>query len=291
MAQTKLESWHMSDKPPTPEEMAAFQAAALQQHAALEPYYKKIERVAGFRLSEIQRRPFLDFRDFIKSDPQPAYIAKWLADSPQNRWYQAHTNGLLGHTQESLACAHYHAENLIELEAAVTSILRGVSPKFTTGGGNTRRITFEYQAFVLAVRRCLDHMTLAFAAYFQQTFHSFRRIPKSLNRFSQDPVAAALIAAHARSAPDFEYVLSDGVRKSTRDRITHWESVDAGVLNIAPHGVFLAGGGEELSPRGDENLRLLSKVIRARIAALQSCVALFVSQFTNAYSAKSEDGE
>jgi hypothetical protein len=146
---------------------------------------------------------------------------------------------------------------------------------------NTRKWDFEYQAFVLAVRRCLDYLTRALAAFFQNEYHSFRTFPKLLCQVKPRIVAERLAQVHESYVSRFAYVLSEGGRKSTRDKISHYEYVPAGTVNLGSRGFVLAGGGERLSLEQEEPV-LLSSVINQRVADLQECVDAMLNAYVDA---------
>ena len=143
--------------------------------------------------------------------------------------------------------------------------------------GNTIRWDAEYQAFVLAVRRCLDYLARAMAAYFENDHHSFRRIPRLLAGCKPTSVASALAAAIERHQGAFEYVLSDGNKKSIRDLLSHYEYIGAGTLNISRHGFVMAGGGERLNVAKWEGG--LSPVIRQKATDLHLCISEVIATF------------
>lgn len=69
------------------------------------------------------------------------------------------------------------------------------------------------------------------------------------------------------------------VQRSVRDRLAHWEAVDAGTLHVVLSAegimVYLAGGGEELRPIGEDgNLtqRRLVDVLRDEIGRVERVI-------------------
>jgi hypothetical protein len=163
-------------------------------------------------------------------------------------------NGVLGDVRGALAAAHYHASRLGEIEANVSAILSNSSFRERLGNsvmglGGTRKMDFEYHAFVLAYRRCLDYLAGALASYFKTEASSFRTFPKSIANSKMPDVAKSLCEAHARHVQALAFVLAEG-RKSVRHRIAHYDFVSAGCVNLTPQGFFLAGGGEELTTPG-----------------------------------------
>lgn len=272
----------MSDPSKVPEFVA--QMTALWNHPAMQKCMSDITAVAGYRLTDDRRAPFLSFHRFITSAPEPTYIGRLRG----SRWYNRHVDGVLGHVQNAVACVWYHHDNLRLIEDSVARIFVGSEAQSllgdsTIGGGNTIRWDAEYQAFVLAVRRCLDYLARAIAAYFRNDHHSFRKMPSLLNNVKPKEVASEIRSVIETHIPAFEYVLSDGNKKSIRDLLSHYEYISAGVLNISRHGFVMAGGGEQLSVGKWEGG--LGTVITGRAEHLQQCVAAVLEQFIRSAAA------
>ncbi len=104
------------------------------------------------------------------------------------------------------------------------------------GGGNTFRFDFEYQAFVMGARTTLDYLAQTVAAYFGFRPDSFNGFPKVLRKAKPLDASAELADAVAPLHDSLQHFLSDGSVKSVRDRITHYDFVRAGVLNIFGRG-------------------------------------------------------
>jgi hypothetical protein len=250
--------------------------------------FKEIEAIAGFKLTADQRAAFLRFHAYITTDPRPKYISELRAGN--GRRYQMHVNGIPGGTQNTLACVYYHLAQLEKMESSVERIiessgLRDLLGNATTAGGNTLALDFEYQAFVLGVRRCLDYLTRGLANYFKNDFHSFRRFSGFLGNATPRDIATTLQQAHARHVGYFDFVLSQSERRSTRDRISHYEFVPAGIVNISSRGFVLAGGGENLGGHLSNPSRRLADVLRSHAGHLQQCIDDFLDSFVAASKA------
>jgi hypothetical protein len=246
--------------------------------------FDEIEKVAGLPLRD-NRNAFDYFHKFISTEPVPMYINAWRNNASTDRWYRRHVNGILGDVQNGLACANYHKDNLVAVEAVVRQIVdqSGIRPLLNhrvVGGGNTLRLDAEYQAFVLAVRRTLDYFARALAAYFRNDLNSFRKLPEVLTNWKPRLVAEAIQSAHARHVGLFAYVLSDGSKKSIRDLLSHYEYIGAGTINIAADGLYIAGGGENLDPFSAKET--LGASIQRKAKELEICIADVLISFTNA---------
>lgn len=249
----------------------------------------EVEAIAGYSLSNHQRSPFLEFHRFITSEPPPRFVAHWRTEPSLEHWYHSHVNGILGHVQNGMACVYYHHDNLVALEARVGAVIersgvRDVIRNSTIGLGNTLRLDAEYQAFVLAVRRTLDYLARGLASYFKDLSHSFREMPEKLSHRRPESVALAIADAHRRHVTKFDYVLSDGAKKSIRDLLSHYEFIGAGCVNITRQGLVLVGGGEGLGFATSGPGIALGPVMRQRVEELQACVADIIVSFVKAAS-------
>jgi hypothetical protein len=240
----------------------------------LQKCFSAIEAIAGFDLNPVDRTPFLHFHDYL-TNPQPAFVEAWRSDTKLEKWYHRFVNGILGDVQSTLACVLYHHGRLKDIESSVTAAIeafeyRNVLGDSTVAIGNTRVLDFEYQAFILAYRRCLDYLARAICTYFRNDFHSFRTLGEFLQSRNPGHVSRLLIPLHAKHSEHFAFVLSEGNRKSLRDKISHYEYVPAGCVNLSRRGFVLAGGGEELGLSAESGS--LSEVLDRRVVRLNQCV-------------------
>ncbi|WP_326429923.1 hypothetical protein VQ574_07820 [Stutzerimonas frequens] len=244
-----------------------------------------VESVAGYRLSAADRQPFLYFHNYL-TNPQPDFITEWRGDAALEKWYHRFTNGILGDVQNTLACVLYHHDRLAAIEREVMEGIeqynyRRVLGNSTVGLGNTLVWDFEYQAFILAFRRCLDYLARAISTYFKNDFHSFRRLGDFLGKQNKPLLTDHLIELHSKYSLEFDFVLSEGTRKSIRDKISHYEYVPVGCINLSQRGFMLAGGGEELGISGKNGSALLSEVIQGHVTNLRGCVREFIGAYVD----------
>ncbi|MBP1473510.1 hypothetical protein J7I44_04315 [Frateuria sp. MAH-13] len=235
-----------------------------------------VESIAGYKLSAVDRQPFLYFHNYL-TNPEPKFITEWRSSPTTEARYTAFANGILHDVQNTFACVLYHYGRLKSIETSVVEGLerhdyRRALGTSTLALGNTLILDFEYQAFILALRRCLDYLARAVCTYFKNDFHSFRRLSKFLEKLTPIEVSAPLIEVHQRYVPNFEFVLSDGERKSLRDRISHYGYVQAGTVNLSRRGFLLAGGGENLGSGGAHGSATLSEVLDAHVKNLRGCL-------------------
>ena len=249
-----------------------------------------VEAIAGYTPAPDTQLGFLRFHAFFSSNPLPKYLAAWRADPKLEHWTRQHIDGVHGHARNAFSGVLYHRDRLLEIEANMISALEkipfqdAIAEGAVAGLGNTLKWDFEYQAFVLAARRCLDHLTLALMAYFKLKHHSFNKMPTYLKNKHKADVAAELLRIHAEQAPKLAYILSEGGKlSSVRDRIAHREHVGAGAINLKRNGVSFVGGGEDLKPWENGEQRL-GVVIQRRVDELLECVNAFIDGFIAAVS-------
>lgn len=246
------------------------------QNPEIQGCIKVVEDIVGYKLSDTDRQPFLYFHDYI-TNPEPQIITQWRSDPKLEKWYRRLTDGFLLDLQDTFAGVLYHYERLKNIESVVIENIekfnyRQVLGDTTIGLGNTRILDFEYQAFILAYRRCLDKLARAIAAYFKNDFHSFNGFGTFLENKKPQQITRPLINLHAKFYPRFEFVLSRGDRKSIRDKISHYEYVPAGTINLSRRGFVLVGGGEKLGLDNNSETTFLSKAIDSHVSDLRMCI-------------------
>jgi hypothetical protein len=106
-----------------PEQEAIFQnLRAIGEHPKIREVHAQVDLIAGYQLPPNERDPFLRFHDFI-TNPQPAFISAWRADSKLERWYHRLVNGILGDVQSTFGCILYHVTNIHVMELAIEGII------------------------------------------------------------------------------------------------------------------------------------------------------------------------
>jgi hypothetical protein len=253
---------------------------------------RDIDQITGFGLSEADEEPFFYFMRFL-ARPASSELLSWRADDDNRYWFDK-VFKIVHDTQSSFACVNYHYANIYRLESEVRVAVERhdfrsvIGDRSVFSGGNTRKLDFEYQAYVLAYRRCLEYLAIGLCGYFRIKSNSFKRLPRTLQnvRKKDRHVAAALSAVHANFVEELAFVLSaETGPHSTRDLISHYEYVDAGVVNLTPHGFVLAGGGEGLLPRGLP----LTQVLSNRLLVLRECISQFIHTFVDSIEAGQPD--
>jgi hypothetical protein len=168
------------------------------------------------------------------------------------------------------------------------TLTKGLQNNTGLGLGGTRKLDFEYQAFVLAYRRCLEYLAGGLGAFFKIQSNSFREFPHAMRletaKKRAPRVAAALGDAYARHAAGMAFVLEEG-RKSVRNRIAHYEFVQAGCVNVTSRGSFFLVEGDEAFTPGAETPLALSTILSQRLSLLQACIEDMIDTFINAAKA------
>jgi len=245
--------------------------------------FEYIESILGFELSISDKQPFLLFHDFI-TNPEPDFLAAWKNDLKSETWYHRFINDMLGHVQNAYACVLNHQNRLIELEQTVISGVekfnyrKTIGKNSAIGGGNTLKFDFEYQAYILAFRRCLDYFARAIGSYFKNNFNSFRKLTSDLSKINHKSPTDSLVKVIEKYYPLFEFVLSNGDRKSVRDIISHYEFVKAGTINLSHRGISIVGGGKDFIIYGDGNI-LLSELLSTQVLNLRLCLREVINKY------------
>ena len=243
-------------------------------------YMLVVEDILGYKLSQKDKQPFLFFHDFI-TNPKPLFLNEWQENEKRQKWSEKFSNRIIGDVQNAFPCVLYHYERITILENKLLEELnkrdfRKHLPKNSTiGGGNTLVFDFEYQAYILAFRRCLDYLARAMGTYFLQDFNSFRKLGEQLKKLNKPEVTKELIKTHENFLTKFKFVVSKGNEKSVRDIISHYEFVSAGTVNINSNGIILISGGKETTFYGGKD-KLFSEYLSEQVSDLRLCIRNFI---------------
>jgi hypothetical protein len=254
----------------------------------------EIAAVADFELSDEARRPFVEFVHWVNA--RPAFIARWRADPiSENRDYPRFMTVTDG-ARSAYAAACYHLGRLTQIETAVNAVLsrydftKQLPPNSVAAIGRMRQLDFEYHAFVIAYKRCLDYLAWGLSTYFRERQNSYKRFgEKTLASAHPSTVAAALKVVYDRHSQKFGFVMGDERGKSLRDRIGHSEFVQAAAINVDANGHRFVGGGENLRLSNPTDNRSLSEILHGRAADLHTCISDFLTTFRIAVTALPEN--
>jgi hypothetical protein len=175
----------------------------------------------------------------ITGDPPSGAVARPdMAHDAWQRWRQRLANAT-GHVQEGLIAAYYHADVVRTLEERILKAAEHhradlVRYPGSTMGLRSRPLAYEYQAFLFAERRTLDYLAVAAAAFFRGAeCHSIKDLRKAIA--GKEPIEIGNRLGQRLEAELTRFSLSGNGYRSPRDRLAHWEAVDAGVFNFIAH--------------------------------------------------------
>ncbi len=149
------------------------------------------------------------------------------------------------HVREGLVACHYHLWNVTMIQQAILSEVEAgmkLVPPLKAGdgaaGGNSRRLDFEYQALLLALRRVLEYLARAVERFFHLKIErgsygkGLANRLRELTRTDSDQISC-LIETFCEQNPDLVG------ERAKRNRLAHKEALRLGTLNI---GVAKTGG-------------------------------------------------
>lgn len=246
-------------------------------------FARRVTPIVSYRLDPAFLVAFTRFLNFVHNEPTSQLFERWAADS--EKWRQRLVDGLTSHTRESLGIAAYHAGRIRFLDDAVVSALQDLPLAHNEGVacGDTTVMNAEYQAFILACRRCLDQMSWALTAALKEDCSSFRRLGKTLRKNRIPEMTVPLTATydkHERKFHGWLFSREDG-KPAIRDDLAHRKSTSAGTLNVSRNGVTFFGM-DSPEPRFSE--RRISDVAESLFLDLHLCVEEMIDDLTASFS-------
>lgn len=259
----------MSDWRPTEDELnAAF--------SRVEEYRKRLDPIVGFRLHPNLMTSFNLFLTITNDGSKRQALKDWSGAT--DKWFEI-IMGVNAHVRQSLTIAAYHMLNIKQLNVAVIDAFKDfkIQQNGSVGGGDTLIITAEYQAFILACRRCLDQLAWAISASLKNECTSFRKLGLHLGKEKRSPTyAAPLIDIYNKHERKFHgWLITEGSATSLRDLLAHQKSINVGTLNVNSRGVFFVGIDTPFPEFGG---RQVSDVVEALFWDLHICVSELVEQ-------------
>lgn len=233
------------------------------------PFFAGLRNIAGFELPPATKKRFLDLHAAITATPRPRILARLTVEGGSRRdWLTPFTEAVLGYVQEGLAASYYHLGNVELIEREMASLSLRALPhiqlpqRSAIAGGNTRKVDFEYQAFVFAVRRTMEYLAVSVGAFFKCEAHRIRALTASIATGKPEEIRERVCHRIDQCLENLADVLPpDDRERSVRDQLAHWKAVSAGVFNVThgPEGILIgiAGGGE--------NLRLWDSEVGAKL--------------------------
>jgi hypothetical protein len=216
--------------------------------------------------------------EFLQTEPPSLAHLKPVAG--KRDWLWEMREGIFGDFREGLATTRYHLDRTELIENQITEIAtQHEAALFRQGnagiGLHSRPLVAEYQAFEMALRRSLEYLAHAVAAYFKTDGNRIRSLADMISgRQPEEACRAATVRLESTNIE--ELIGSRSGPKSVRDRVAHHESVSPGVINVGrkPDGtlwVRLHGEAEDLNaypPHGETET--LSEVLTERIEQVEA---------------------
>ena len=224
--------------------------------ARFDPLTSAVTARVRYSLPEHVQERFRATAEAMRLDRLPPALERLTFEGGSRRdWLNPMRGALLHHVPEGLKASHYHLDAIRRLESDVVGLCTANLPdgdgpvNGVTVGMSLGPMNFEYQAFRFALRRTLEYLAVGVSAFFKAQPGSFAHLDQALRgkepADTRERVLAEVGAVIAQWPDMFQ-------EQTVRDRIAHWEAVDAGVLNILWREdtveIGLAGGGENLFP-------------------------------------------
>ncbi|HEY6803758.1 MAG TPA: hypothetical protein VI306_09285 [Pyrinomonadaceae bacterium] len=198
-------------------------------------------RPATFELPTAIQQKFLQIHSFFISKPQHELLRRLTVEGgARSDWLTSFLNAVLMDVQEGLACCYYHLHNLEEIESQViaTALSEFATIEFKpgsgVGGGNTRKLNFEYQAFNFAIRRTLEYLAKSINLFFKREGTSFKRLAHTIRGADAVVLSDSVIERTEKLREELKEFFSEGQYQSVRDTLAHIKTIPAGHLFARP---------------------------------------------------------
>jgi len=225
-------------------------------------FYSALESFSSFNFPPTLENNYQKLHKVILANPKPPVLAHLTIEGGSRRdWFKIFKESVLSNTIDGFGASYYHFTNIEFIEKEFFSLVvkelpnLQIPPWSTIGGGNTRRINYEYQALAFSLRRTMEYFAIGIGAFFKCDVTRIRKLsnaienaePKDLRKQVQKRLEESFLRIEDLLPP------RDGKEKSVRDRLAHWNSVPAGHFNVSrgqdEYMIGLFGGGENLSSR------------------------------------------
>lgn len=259
--------------------------------AAIPQLFSELNLIAGFNPPKAIRDRFTLLHTILFSESHPCLAHLEQSDANAPNWLHRFRSGLLDSVQEGVIACCYHLSRIESVESRMLELaeshLAAIGPLSTSrcaGGGNTRVLNFEYQALVFSLRRTLEYIGVAVAAYFKTDCHSIRRLQKCILNLEPRGRMAHISSTLSEQLPRLAEIIppDKATKRSVRDRLAHWEAVGAGCFNVSNNvngiTIGLVGGGHELDipqhTKNQDSVRIcvLGPVLRTQFENVNTLV-------------------
>lgn len=184
--------------------------------------------------------------------------------------------------REGLTAAVYHQRNVERIELDVIDICArsypagaaGLPP--TTASFVARTLSYEYHAFLFALRAAFDYLARAVAAYFDESA-KFTELPTTLKHAEPADVRKTVLRRVEQTWEDFRDVLGGKGATSARNLVAHEWPVEAGGFQLRWEAgrqprLELVGGGEALEAGGTVDRPCLGPLLDDRVRRFEVLV-------------------
>ncbi|WP_202324858.1 hypothetical protein [Mesorhizobium sp. 113-3-9] len=266
------------------EEPESFDEWQLEAMASVQEYFRRVSPIVSFTL----RRPYtmsIDrFLAMTNESPTAEAFRRW--GEFHNKRKQILVDGINSNARSSLAISAYNCHRIRQIDNSIIEALQGFSMRRNevVAGGDMTVLNAEYQAFILACRRCLDQLTYALSALYKNQCVSFRRFGNWLLKQDDEiGVSRSLASIYNAHRPNFDgWLMKDGdSSRSIRDDLAHYRSISVGTLNVSLGGLLLAGMDAPQGAVGDKHL---PDVVLGLFQQLSACVDEMVGNATDHFS-------
>lgn len=212
-------------------------------------------------LTDVTRSCFLSIKAAIGFDVPDSVkmkfkIVKVKADSlnrltiegGSDRDWLTKFKGSIENVNDGLAASYYHLSNVEKLEQKVISIAFEELPIIKSPKGcciamdNSEKLGFEYIAFLSALRRTLEYLSVSVGAFFKQETHKFSSLAKSIKEREPKGISIQIDKKLQEHVTNLSDIYSESHGWAPRDIITHKKPVSPW-LNIifSPDGDLKVG--------------------------------------------------
>jgi hypothetical protein len=198
-----------------------------------------LDEVSDFRSPVHLRNVFDRVHGLFYKEPLlPSLSRLKLAENRTVDWLHKFQNAV-SNLRLSMAVPHYHLTNIERIESSIIEtsmrLLPSYGPKKNASvGGPILMLDYEYQAFLLALRRCLEHFAVSIGAYFKRDVHRIRALGKAIQNATPEADRMPVLQELENSLEQ----LSEDVlppkehRRTPRDRLAHHEYVFATYFSV-----------------------------------------------------------
>lgn len=249
----------------------------IQKEQAIQKLNREKKRITGFEAPMYLEQKFEKVRAklFAVFDP---FVGDGKHDNTLGRFLQ-----LINGIENGLYASIYHLNTIEKKERAIKKIAISIFkevpiPANTTGsigGGDTRQLDYEYQAFHLALRRTFEYLAQLVSYTLDLKRCTFRELPKAIKKKELTPFNEKMISCHEKIMRDCSELIGprNNGGQSIRDQIAHYDAVDFGCFNVAWYDekltVFFAGGGHKTGPNTKATL---ASILGADVEKVESAV-------------------